>query len=45
MRLSGNYTAAFPGKYNSFYHGEKVAFGVLTGLQLTGALSDEIETV
>ena len=29
----------------SFYHGEKVAFGVLTGLHLTDALPSEIETV
>ena len=30
---------------HSFYHGEKVAFGVLTGLHLTGAPADEIVTV
>lgn len=30
---------------HSSYHGEKVAFGVLAGLQLTKAPSDEIETV
>ncbi|MGV8137815.1 MAG: glycerol dehydrogenase [Mangrovibacterium sp.] len=30
---------------HSFYHGEKVAFGVLAGLHLTGALPSEIETV
>lgn len=28
-----------------FYHGEKVAFGVLTGLHFNGASPDEIETV
>lgn len=28
-----------------FYHGEKVAFGVLTGLQIADAPPDEIETV
>jgi glycerol dehydrogenase len=28
-----------------FYHGEKVAFGVLTGLQLTDAAMEESETV
>jgi glycerol dehydrogenase len=30
---------------HSFYHGEKVAFGVLAGLHLTGAETEEIETV
>ena len=30
---------------HSFYHGEKVAFGVLAGLHLTGALPEEIDTV
>ena len=30
---------------HSFYHGEKVAFGVLTGLQLTDAAADETATV
>jgi glycerol dehydrogenase len=30
---------------HSFYHGEKVAFGVLTGLHLTGAPSGEMATV
>ena len=30
---------------HSFYHGEKVAFGVLTGLHLTDALPSEMETV
>ena len=30
---------------HSFYHGEKVAFGVLAGLQLTDASMDESETV
>jgi glycerol dehydrogenase len=30
---------------HAFYHGEKVAFGVLTGLHLTEASSEEIETV
>jgi glycerol dehydrogenase len=30
---------------HSFYHGEKVAFGVLTGLHLTDALPAEMETV
>lgn len=30
---------------HSFYHGEKVAFGVLTGLQLTDASMDESTTV
>ncbi|MDD1772891.1 MAG: glycerol dehydrogenase [Methanomassiliicoccales archaeon] len=30
---------------HSFYHGEKVAFGVLAGLQLTKAPSEEIEAV
>lgn len=30
---------------HSFYHGEKVAFGVLTGLQLVDASSDEVATV
>jgi len=30
---------------HSFYHGEKVAFGVLTGLHLTGARPEEMETV
>jgi len=30
---------------HSFYHGEKVAFGVLTGLQLTDAPADETNTV
>ncbi|MEI6309973.1 MAG: glycerol dehydrogenase [bacterium] len=30
---------------HSYYHGEKVAFGVLTGLQLTGASTDESATV
>lgn len=30
---------------HSFYHGEKVAFGVLAGLQLTDAPADEVATV
>ena len=30
---------------HSFYHGEKVAFGVLAGLQLTDASAEESETV
>jgi glycerol dehydrogenase len=30
---------------HSFYHGEKVAFGVLAGLQLADASSDEVATV
>jgi glycerol dehydrogenase len=30
---------------HAFYHGEKVAFGVLTGLHLTDASPDEIATV
>lgn len=30
---------------HAYYHGEKVAFGVLTGLHLTSAASEEIETV
>ena len=30
---------------HSFYHGEKVAFGVLAGLHLTDALTDEMATV
>lgn len=30
---------------HSYYHGEKVAFGTLTGLHLTDASPDEIETV
>lgn len=30
---------------HSFYHGEKVAFGVLAGLQLTDASAEETETV
>lgn len=30
---------------HSFYHGEKVAFGVLAGLQLTGASMEESATV
>jgi glycerol dehydrogenase len=30
---------------HAFYHGEKVAFGVVTGLHLTGAPPDEMETV
>jgi glycerol dehydrogenase len=30
---------------HSFYHGEKVAFGVLAGLQLTDASTDEVATV
>lgn len=30
---------------HAFFHGEKVAFGVLTGLHLTDAQPDEIETV
>jgi len=30
---------------HSFYHGEKVAFGVLTGLHLTNAAPAEMETV
>jgi glycerol dehydrogenase len=30
---------------HAFYHGEKVAFGVITGLHLTGAPADELETV
>jgi glycerol dehydrogenase len=30
---------------HSFYHGEKVAFGVITGLQLTDTSTDEVTTV
>jgi glycerol dehydrogenase len=30
---------------HSFYHGEKVAFGVLTGLQLNAAAPEEVECV
>jgi len=30
---------------HSFYHGEKVAFGVLAGLQLADASADEVSTV
>lgn len=30
---------------HSFFHGEKVAFGVLTGLHLTDALPEEMQTV
>lgn len=30
---------------HAFYHGEKVAFGVLTGLRLTGAPPEETDTV
>jgi glycerol dehydrogenase len=30
---------------HSFYHGEKVAFGVLTGLHLTDTLPEEMESV
>jgi glycerol dehydrogenase len=30
---------------HAFYHGEKVAFGVLAGLQLTDAAVDEVKTV
>jgi len=30
---------------HAFYHGEKVAFGVLAGLQLTDAAVDDVETV
>jgi glycerol dehydrogenase len=30
---------------HAFYHGEKVAFGTLAGLQLTDAAPDEIDTV
>lgn len=30
---------------HSYYHGEKVAFGVITGLHLNGALPEEVETV
>lgn len=30
---------------HAFFHGEKVAFGVLTGLHVTDALPDEMETV
>jgi glycerol dehydrogenase len=30
---------------HAFYHGEKVAFGVLTGLHLTGAPADEMAVV
>lgn len=30
---------------HAFYHGEKVAFGVLAGLQLTDAALDEVKTV
>lgn len=30
---------------HAYYHGEKVAFGLLAGLQLNGASQDEIETV
>jgi glycerol dehydrogenase len=30
---------------HAFYHGEKVAFGVLVGLQLTDAAADEVKTV
>ncbi|MBF0497217.1 MAG: glycerol dehydrogenase, partial [Deltaproteobacteria bacterium] len=30
---------------HSYYHGEKVAFGVLSGLHLTAALPEEVEHV
>jgi glycerol dehydrogenase len=30
---------------HAYFHGEKVAFGVLTGLHLTNALPEEVETV
>ncbi len=30
---------------HAFYHGEKVAFGVLAGLSLTGAPAEEVDTV
>jgi glycerol dehydrogenase len=30
---------------HAFYHGEKVAFGLLAGLQLTGAPAEEVETL
>ncbi len=30
---------------HAYYHGEKVAFGVLTGLQLTKAMADEVDSV
>jgi glycerol dehydrogenase len=30
---------------HAYYHGEKVAFGVVTGLHLTGAPSGEMEAV
>ena len=33
------------GETHAYYHGEKVAFGVLTGLYLTSAVSEELETV
>ncbi len=33
------------GETHSFYHGEKVAFGVLAGLQLTDASAEESSTV
>ncbi len=33
------------GETHAFYHGEKVAFGVLTGLQLTGASPQESDAV
>jgi glycerol dehydrogenase len=33
------------GETHAFYHGEKVAFGALTGLHLTGSPAEERETV
>ena len=39
-----NGLTAAPGTH-AFYHGEKVAFGVLTGLHLTGAPADEMAAV
>jgi glycerol dehydrogenase len=39
-----NGLSALPGTH-AYYHGEKVAFGLLTGLHLTAAGSAEIETV
>jgi glycerol dehydrogenase len=39
-----NGLSALPATH-SFYHGEKVAFGVLAGLFLTGAPEDEVDTV
>ncbi|NTV99416.1 MAG: glycerol dehydrogenase, partial [Chlorobiaceae bacterium] len=33
------------GETHAYYHGEKVAFGLLAGLQLTGSPAEEIETV